>query len=280
MCKHSLELDQARHFVRWVTREELSPIDKPDCTRPSRPGGHPDYIFRDSEGRVYALELTRLLAPELRQLEQFVANRICRVVESHLPGTYILDIRLADSLGRERIAPLVADSTAQEIIGLVQRGSLGESYRLSTGFVLTKVIDGGNRLVPWITAPELPFDLAVNDPIAKELQREFHSLISEADSKFRDYGGARVLLVNTSQSGLVLEFHAQRFKGGQGVMFTWVENISLMSTNIDSICLEPGIKVWQAAGMDRVLAGHRYTESKAGYYVELWHRPGIPGLLM
>lgn len=157
MGKNLLELEQARHFARWVTREDLSPIDEPDCTHPSRPGGHPDYIFRDSGGREYILELTRLLAPELRELEQFTIDRICVAVQSGLPGTYILHIRLGDARGRGRIDRTVADSIVQEIIGLVKGGGLGQSHRLRTGFMLTRVRDDGNRLVPWITAPELPY---------------------------------------------------------------------------------------------------------------------------
>ncbi len=279
MGKNLLELEQARHFVRWVTREDLSPIDEPDCTRPSRPGGHPDYIFRDSGGREYVLELTRLLVPELRKLEQFVMKRICTAVQSGLRGTYVLDIHLKDARGKGRIDPTVADSTVQEITELAQGGSLGQSHRLRTGLVLTRVRDDGNRLVPWITAPGLPVDLATGDPIAMNLENEFHSLVSEADRKFRNYSGARVLLLNTSQSGLDLKFHAQRFKDSQGVLLTWVQNMSLILTNVDSICLEPSIGVWEANGMQRVMAGHRYIESRAGYYLEVWHRPDIARLL-
>lgn len=278
MCKSSLELDQARHFMRWVTGEDFSPVDKPDCTRAPRAGGHPDYIFRDSRGQEYALELTRLLTQELRKLEQFVENSISGAVQSSLPGTYILRIPLADPRGKGRIDPVVANSTVQELMGLLQSHNLKESQRLSTGFDLIRVRDDGNRLVPWVTAPKLPYDLAVDHAIAKELEGEFFGLISEADHKFKDYGGLRVLLVNISQSGLDLEFHAQRFRDSQGIMLTWAENVSRISTNVDSICLEPGVRVWEADG-DRVLAGHKYIESKAGYYVELWHRLGISRLL-
>lgn len=277
--KFTLELEQARHFLRWVTKEELTPIDKPDYMRPSRPGGHPDYVFRDSGGQEYVLEVTRLLTPELRQLEQFVGNHICRAAESYLMGTYILRIRLADPRGKGRIDPTIARSTVQEIMKLVQDGNLQTTQVLSSGFTLIKVRDDGNRVVPWVTATELPFDLADDQPVAKDLEREFHRLILEADSKFRGYSGTRVLLINTSQSGLNLEFHAQRFRDSQGVMLTWVQNTPLVSTNIDSICLEPGVNVWEAGSNERVLAGHKYTESRAGYYVELWHRLSLPRLL-
>lgn len=277
--KFPLELEQARHFLRWVTKEELAPIDKPDCTRPSRLGGHPDYIFRDSEGQEYVLEVTRLLTPELRQLEQFAANRICRAVERYLTGTYILHIGLADPRGKGKIGPTIARSIVQQIMKLVQDDNLQGTQALSTGFAISKVRDDGRRVVPWVTAPELPFDLATDQPVAKDLEGEFDRLLLEADSKFREYGGIRVLLVNASQSGLNLEFHAQRFRASQGVMLIWVQEASLVTTNIDSICLEPGVNVWEAGTGERVLAGHKYIESRAGYYVELWHRPGLPRLL-
>jgi hypothetical protein len=48
---------------------------KPDALgRPTRQGGQPDFIFEDGTGRRYVIELTRLLDPRLRKIEQYLKN--------------------------------------------------------------------------------------------------------------------------------------------------------------------------------------------------------------
>lgn len=272
--KTFLEEKQARHFMRWITNENLSPIEKPDQMRPPRQGGHPDYRFKDSTGHQYVLELTRLLTKELRKLESFVEKEICEPVESHLAGTCILHIPLDDSRGKGKITPEVAECTKEEISRLIIASKLQETQCLSTGFVLSKVRDDGHKLVPWVTAPTLPYDLSISDPIAEELQKEFEEVILGNDGKFRDYGGTKILLIDISQSGLDWEFHAQRFKDSQGILLTWVENMPQAPVNIDFIYLEPGVRVWQGNNMHRVLAGHKYVDKQAGHYICLWCRQG------
>jgi len=100
--KSSLELDAATSLMRWITHEDLAPIDKPDCTQPSRPGGNPDFVFEDSGKRRYVLELTRLLTPKLRSLENAVAAQVCAPLEHIIPGTYGLHIHLTDPSGVAR----------------------------------------------------------------------------------------------------------------------------------------------------------------------------------
>lgn len=276
--KSTLELDSARHLMRWITRENLAPIDRPDQSQRSRPGGHPDFVFEDSKKRRYVLELTRLLAPELRSLENTVAAQVCAPVEHLIPGTYALHIQLTHPLGRGWIAPEVLKQTVQEITKILKSGTLRNTQELSTGFVLWKARDEGNRLVPWVTSPKLPFDLTDAHPVAKELRVAFEALVEEADLKFRDYDPYRLLLIATSQSGLDLEFHAGRFKDGKGILLTWMDALCERINNIDAIFLEPGINVWSAGG--KVMAGHKYIESKAGHYPELWRRSGVPRLLV
>jgi hypothetical protein len=143
-----LELDSAKHLMWRITKETLIPVDKPDSTQPSRQGGRPDFIFEDSKKRRYALELTQLLTPELRNLERAVTAQVCAPVEHLLPGTYGLHIHLTDPLGRGRISPEVLRQTAQEIAVILKDGTLQSTQQLSTGFVLWKARDEGNRLVP------------------------------------------------------------------------------------------------------------------------------------
>jgi hypothetical protein len=263
--------------MRWITHEDLTPIDKPDQSQPSRPGGHPDFVFEDYRKRRYALELTRLLTPELRSLENTVVAQVCTHVGDLLSGTYGLHIHLTDPIGRGRIIPEVLKQTAQEIVKILKDGTLQNTQQLNAGFVLWKAKDEGNSLVPWVTSPELPFDLTDAHPVARKLRAAFEELVIEADLKFRGYDPYRLLLVATSQSGLDLEFHAGRFKDGKGILLTWMDALSERIGNIDAIFLEPGVNVWSAGG--KVMAGHKYVESKAGYYLELWRRSGVPRLL-
>ena len=253
------------------------PIERPDFDRPSRLGGHPDFIFEDSKKQTYVLELTRLLTPQLRSLEKTVSKRICIPVGHLLPGTFVLHIRLTDPLGRGRISPRVLNLTAQEIATLAQHGDIQDVQQLDTGFVLRRVKNDGNKLVPWITSLELPFDLTDAHPVAGALRTAFQELVLEADRKFCGYNPYRILIIGTSQSGLNLEFHAGRYKDGQGILLTWIAHLSLGLANTDAILLEPGINVWSTGG--KVMAGHKYIDNKAGYYRELWRRPGVPHLL-
>jgi hypothetical protein len=170
------------------------------------------------------------------------------------------------------------NQTSQEIVQIIKDGSLQNTQQLSSGFVLRKARDEGNKLVPWITAPELPFDLTDAFPIAKELRTAFEELVEEADRKFRGYIPFRIMLVATSQSGLNLQFHAGRFKDGKGILLNWMDVLCQRIVNIDAIFLEPGVNVWSSGG--KVMAGHKYVESKAGYYTELWRRSDVPRLLI
>jgi hypothetical protein len=276
--KSSLELDTAKHLMRWLTREDLTPIDKPDRSQPSRAGGHPDFVFEDSRKRRYTVELTRLLSPTLRSLENSVAAQVCDPLGYLLPGTYALHIHLTDPFGRGRIAPMVLRQTAQEIAKILKGGTLRDTQQLSAGFVLWKARDEGNKLVPWVTSPELPLALSDADPVAKELRAVFGETVKEADLKFRGYDPYRLLLIPTPQSGLDLEFHAGRFKDGKGILLTWIDALGQRVVNIDAVYLEPGINVRSAGG--KVMAGHKYVEARAGYYLELWHRAGVSRLLV
>jgi hypothetical protein len=188
-----------------------------------------------------------------------------------------LHLHLTDPLGRGKIAPNVLKQTAEEILRILEDGALQDTQQLSSGFIIWKASNEGSKLVPWITSPELPFDLTDAHPIAKGLRSSFEQLIEEADLKFQGYNPYRILLIATSQSGLDLEFHAGRFKDGKGILLTWMDSLCQRISNIDAIFLEPGINVGSEGS--KVMAGHKYVESKAGHYPELWRRSGVPPLL-
>lgn len=272
--KNVLELKQANHFMRWVTRKSFKLLERPEVECPSRQGGHPDFRFGDNAGNECVLEITRLLNKKLKNLEKFIEGNIAMNVEGQLSGTYTLTIPV-DEIGRGWMNPEVAKKTATEILSLAQSGALCESQHLSTGFVISRVLEHGARLVPWLSAPSLPAKLALNDPRARELEKEFRKILESTDNKCEGYAGLRILLIGLSQSGLYWQFHAQRFKGSQGIMITWAENEGRTLVNLDYIYLEPGISVWQA-DQRKVFAGHRYTDAQAGHYILLWQRPGTP----
>jgi len=276
--KLSLELESAQHLMQWISREYLSPVEKPDISQPSRPGGRPDFVFEDSRRRRFTIEVTRLLSPALRNLENAVAVHVCARVGHLLPGTYALHIPLADPLGRGRINQNSLRQTTREIENILQKGVLGDTNKLTNGLNIWKARDEGNKLVPWITSSELPFDLDDSHPVAAQLRVAFERLVTEAELKFRGYGPNRLLLIVTSQSGLDLEFHAGVFKDGKGILLHWTDTLSQRLANIDAIFLDPGINVRSAGG--KVMTGHKYTETSGSHYIELWRRPSIPRLLV
>lgn len=277
MRRDRYELGRAKHFVRYLTRQELDPIDKPDAPgHRSRPQGDPDYVFKDRAGNQYVLELMRLLSPELRRLEEFVYDTICVPLENRLPGTYTLEIQI-DKLNLGVMAASDAQRILHKVLALVTASRLDETQALSNGYVLAKATEEGSRLVPWLTVPELPYNLKVHDRAAKKLQRQFDAIVHDADNKFSGFSGWRILLIDLSQSSLDWEFHAERFRDGKGVLLTWAEQIGGKLTNVDFIYLEPGLKVWQVSDMRRVLAGHKYVDSPAGFYLMVWRRPGVQG---
>jgi len=275
------ELDQGTNFMHWVTLGNFELLERPDRERVSRKGGHPDFIFKDRVGKEYVIEYTRLLQKYLRNLEYFAESNIAVPLQGQLFGTYTLEI-IVDYIGRGWITVEEASRVVTEIMEIMRSDIGSKPRQLSSGFTLRKVREDGSRLVPWLIGPTLPAELQLNDPLARELEREFHDIVQSTDRKLEGYTGARVLLLGLSQSGLDREFHAQRFKDGQGVMLTWANNEGKTVRNLDYIYLEPGINVWSASSNNshvKVFAGHKYTESKAGYYPLLWQRVGIPRLL-
>lgn len=267
--KERLETSQADHFMKWITEGPFTLLERPDVERPSRPGGYPDFRFKADAGHEYVLELTRLLAKELKNLEKFAIDSISTAVDCQLSGTYTLGIPV-DYLGRARIKPEAAKQTVIEILELIRSGALGETAQLTAGFTVSKVRDDGSRLVPWLISPKLPPDLKLDDPRANELEKEFCNIVLSADHKFQGFAGRRIILISLSQSGLDWQFHAQRFRDSKGVMLTWAENVCKMVTNVDFIYLEPGVNVWHESS--KVFTGHKYANSPAGYYVLLWQR--------
>lgn len=271
-----IELEWAKHFMYYITRQQLSPICKPDAEDRNR--RRPDYIFEDARGKKYILEVTRWLTPKLRRLEDVALRSIAAPLKGELQGTFTLEVPL-DSFRGGKIPKETAEVLVSEIQAIAIARPMTHRYPLSYGFILCKVRDDGSRLVPWITQEELPYDLDVNSEVAKILQGELESILHKKDGKFKGYSGNRVLLINISQCGLDIYYHASASKDGQGIVLRWLAALLKQPSNIDYIYLEPGVGVWQVANGKRVLTGHRHVNAHRGYYVEVWRRPGLPTLL-
>jgi hypothetical protein len=128
-----------------------------------------------------------------------------------------------------------------------------------------------------VLAKDLPYDLRADDPAAIALEGQFRRAIHEASSKFESYPGRSVLLLDISQSGLDIEFHAMSLGGESGLMAAWIARLRPELAKVPEIYLEPGVRAWTAdEPPQRILAGTRYTDQQRGFYVRLRPPPVVP----
>ena len=270
------ELERATHFMRWVAREDLSPLEKPDRARRSRPGGHPDFVFCDSAGQHYNLEIGRWLPRELLEVEDFLDQRLACHFHGVLEGTYVL--RIPVELPIVRLGPAMIDRLRSSIDGLLAgEHGVPDTVELGSGTTLAKVREDGSRLVPWIAARELPLTLDARNRAGRSLKEKLSSVISEAHTKFEGYSGQRIVLLDITQSGLDIDYHAGYSSDGLGIVLRWCSQLIERRFNIDRVFLEPGVRLWSGAGggMTRILTGHRHIDGHEGYYREIWTQPNL-----
>ena len=136
--------------------------------------------------------------------------------------------------------------------------------------------------MPQIVGPSIANNVTEGDPSLVELKNLFDQQIDEAESKLRDWVGNRILLIDIGQSGLDWEFHALKFKGGQGILLTWAEDKCPHTRNLDFVFLEPGVHVWQVSSESgrgpQIYAGTKWVDQPRGFYPLLWRRLGHPRL--
>ena len=195
--KSALELEQAKHFMRWATLHEPSSIKRLDEKKDRK---RPEFAFYYASAQQYTLELTRWLTSELRELQNFLEKNVAEPVRNRLDGTFILDIPLKELKGG-RIPKDEARNLVSEIQQIADSVMKGQTYPLSIG-AFSKVRDDGHRLFPMVSRPELPIYLDENKQEVKILREELEKILREADEKFRCYRGLRVLLMDISQNGL------------------------------------------------------------------------------
>ncbi len=266
----------AEHFIRWLTRANPVSIQRLDIQRQTLAARKwPDFEVRDAEGQLYVLELTRLLPPEIRELERFLTTNVSSVVQSKYPRVsdeaYSLEVHF-ELLPQGRVSKTMAHQLVGKISEIVSAKPNMTNWELSPGFTLRHVADAKGGIRPWISMMPLPAIPPHNDPHVRLLRRTFEDVIVESDAKFDGLARERVLLMNIEQSCLDTEDACSHFKDGQGILLTWAEECLPQSSNIDAVYVEPGTQVWQGWDHHRVLAGHKYIGEPSGRYEMIWQR--------
>jgi len=267
--KSALELEQAKHFMRWVTLHEPSRIKRLDKKKDRK---RPEFAFYYASGQRYTLELTRWLTPELRELQNLLESNVAEPLGNSLHGTFILNIPLEELKG-SRIPKNEAKNLVSEIQRIGSSDMKGQTCPLSIG-AFSKVRDDGHRLVPMVSRPELPVYLDEHNQEVKILRKKLEDILLETDEKFRYYRGIRVLLIDISQCGLDIDYHAGISKEGPGIVCKWLAAF-LKPTRIDYVCLDQGVRLWHGGNRGRILTGHKYVDKPSANPREVWHRPGL-----
>jgi hypothetical protein len=276
--RHSVEEEQGFHFMQWVTNREPTRVVRLDWKTDRK---RPDFAFYYQSGQRYTLELTSWLSPVLKELQDFLQINVADPLLGTLAGTFALYIPL-EKLPNGR---MVAGQAAKLVLEIQSVCGPGASYTRASDRMpalclgmLHKIRDEGQRLVPIITFPETVY-LDETSKLGAELKDSLSKILSEAEGKFRWYKGVRVLVLDISQNGLDIDYHAGRSKEGPGIVNQWVVSLLGRRTPIHYVCLSPGMRVWGGDGYRRMLTGHKYEGQITSNYREVWHKPGLPTLL-
>lgn len=273
--KHELELEQSRHFMQWVTMCKSTHVVRLDQRKDRN---RPDFAFYYPSGQRYTLELTSWLTPELKRLQSFLRAKVkvSEPIEGSLPGTFALYIPL-DKLVSGQVTAEQAYSLIAEIKQICSSHIEQPTYQLSIG-ALSKVRDDGHKLVPVITCPEAVY-LDEKNKATKNLKSKLGKILSEAQRKFRYYRGVRVLVLDISQNGLDIDYHAGFSKEGPGIICRWLSAMLNSSAAIHYICVSQGMRVWGGVSFSRMLTGHIYEGKPAPNYKEVWRKPRLSPIL-
>lgn len=271
--KHDSELEQSRHFMQWVTMCEPARVVRLDQRKDRN---RPEFAFYYPSGQRYTLELTAWLTPELKKLQSFLRAKVSQPMEGSLPGTFALYIPL-DKLGDGQVTAEQAHSLIAEIKQICGSHVEQRTYQLSIG-ALSKVRDNGHKIVPVITCPETVY-LDENSKTTKILKSELGKILSEAQRKFRYYRGLRVLVLDISQNGLDVDYHAGISKEGPGIVCRWLSAMLDFSAAIHYVCVSQGMRVWGGVSFSRMLTGHIYEGKPAPNYKEVWRKAGLSPIL-
>lgn len=271
--KHELELEQSRHFMQWVTMSEPARVVRLDQKKDRN---RPEFAFYYPFGQRYTLELTSWLTPELKRLGSFLQAEVSQPLSGSLFGTFALYIPF-EKLLNSQVTRMQAHSLIAEIKQICSSYVEQGTYQLCVG-TLAKVRDDGNKLVPVITCPETVY-LDENSKTTKNLKSELGKILREAQRKFRYYRGIRVLLLDVSQNGLDIDYHAGISKEGPGIVCRWLSTMLSPSTAIHYVCLSQGMRVWGGGNFSRMLTGHIYEGKPIPNYREVWRKAGLSPIL-
>ncbi|MDD4984211.1 MAG: hypothetical protein PHQ43_00280 [Dehalococcoidales bacterium] len=271
--KHNLELEQSTHFMQWITMCNPTRVIRLDWKKDRK---RPEFAFYYPSGQRYTIELTSWLTPELKMLRSFLQAKVADPLFGSLPGTFALYIPF-EKLSNGRVTKTQAAQLVSEIMQICNLNTFPGMKPLSLGS-LSKVRDEGRKLVPVITCAETVY-LDEASQSTNELKEELSEILREAQGKFRGYRGMRVLVLDISQNGLDIDYHAGISKEGPGIVCQWINSMLTTITPIHYICLSQGMRVWGGNGFRRMLTGHKYEGQTAPNYKEVWRKPGLPPIL-
>ena len=268
---------KATHFMQYILNKEPSRVVELDERKDRKDRKRPDYAFYYSSGQRYNLELKRWVTPELRQLQAQLNKSVAQPLENKLNGKFALYV-LFEKFPEGRIHPDKAQDLVSKIEQIIDT-SPGVSQDCIVGdCVFSKVGDDGHRLVPVITAPELPIYLDDNSQEAETVKDLLSDFLYATEKKFRYYRGLRIFLLDMSQNILDIEFHAGISSDGPGIICKWCSELLVSAAGIDYVYVNQ-FRIWGSGGtgtMRRILTGHKYVDRPAPYYKQVWRKPGLP----
>jgi hypothetical protein len=252
----------------------------------------PDFVFVHSQQRWYVIEVTRLIDQALLRVEAF-GRAIHKRLNAKLHGIYTLKVPFW-SLGSAGIPASDADRIVAHLTTIVRRGILPQLTEPLPGYVVERVREDGDALVPLLIVPDIPPVPNPENPRVRQLMAVFNSAVAEAIEKFEwvlpdpvvPTERSDLLLIDIGQSGLDWEVHAMLLGGRPSLMAGWVAGLR-SERALPAIYLEPGVGVWSPeTRMDgpadspiisRILTGTRYVGAVRGFNVRL--HPGPVGLV-
>jgi hypothetical protein len=266
-----IEFDLIKHFMKCITHHDPRNIIKLDNDYIR---SRPDFAFYYDHGLKYTVELERWLPSFIRKIDNQANNYLSKILPNNIPGTFIWMLPIEQLSNGELPIPK-AKNTLSEIKRIALKLTLQQSHQLSEG-ILSKVSNSGSRIVFQLTMKE-PVNIAFSPRLMRSLKKFLDNTLQKAEKKFYRYRGVRILLLHIEQSGLDIDYHANKSKYSDGIIRNWLQNRMKDSTRVDYVCVSQGMRVWHGADV-RIITGHKYIDLPMPNYKDVWRRTGFPSI--
>ncbi len=270
--KKAHEVTLAARLLHQLTGEASCLVETPDSPNSrSRDEGWPDAVFETRSGGKYVVEVSRLLLPSVRRTTAVMLELVVQPLIAPVVGTYLLQCPVQQRSQRG-ITAQVAESVRVRIEAALRGGATPDAVKLPHGFELVRIKHDGSKIHVGTIGQELPPVLDDRDTVPGQLMKEFQTQLSQVDKKFTGFSPMRLWLLDTGQSGLVLDIHIVH---PQGAVRRWLGEVESKISNIDQIYIDPGVGPSLLGPADggqnvRWLDGHRYVDVPRGYFLRLW----------